>query len=112
MVDSRDHDLHYFYQQVIADGTSEAYEALAKELEHRQFVDKLFSANFDEVVNAPEVPQDFDCLRVMVEGVEDLCGPFSAYSLKYVSKLANMCDTQSQDVTETLVRVGEYCHAF
>lgn len=48
----------------------------------------------------------------MVEGVEDLCGPFSAYSLKYVSKLANMCDTQSQDVTETLVRVGEYCHAF
>jgi len=48
----------------------------------------------------------------MVGGVEDLCGPFSAYSLKYVRKLANLCDTKPEEVTNTLVRIGEYCNAF
>ena len=48
----------------------------------------------------------------MVESVEDLCGPFSSYSLKYVRKLANLCDTQPEEVTNTLVKVGEFCGAF
>jgi hypothetical protein len=112
MVDSRDHDLHMLYQRVISEGTPESYEALQKELDHRQFVDSLFATHFEDVANAPEIPQDFDCLRVMVGGVEDLCGPFSAYSLKYVRKLANMCDTKPEEVVNTLVKVGEYCHAF
>ena len=111
-VDSRDHDLHVLYEQVIAEGTQEAYAALEAELSHRQFMDSLFSTHFEEAANAPETPQDFDCLRVMVGGVEDLCGPWSAYSLKYVRKLANLCDTKPEEVTNTLVKVGEYCNAF
>jgi len=112
IVDSRDHDLHYNYQRVLSEGTEEAYAALQKEIEHRMFTDKLFNTTFETVVNAPETPQNFDCLRVMVEGVEDLCGPFSAYSLKYVAKLANLCDTQPEEVTNTLVKVGDYCNAW
>lgn len=112
MVDSRDHDLHVLYNRVVSEGTPEAYAELENELEHRQFVDKLFATHFEEVVNAPEIPQDFDCLRVMVGGVEDLCGPFSAYSLKYVRKLANLCDSKPEEVTNTLVKIGEYCGAF
>lgn len=112
MVDSRDHDLHVAYQRVLNEGTEEAYAELQAELEHRQFVDKLFNTHVEVFANAPEIPQDFDCLRVMVGGVEDLCGPFSAYSLKYVRKLANLCDTKPEEVTNTLVRIGEYCNAF
>ena len=112
VVDSRDHDLHFLYQRVVSEGTPEAYAELEAELQHRQFVDGLFATHFEDVANAPEIPQDFDCLRVMVGGVEDLCGPFSAYSLKYIRKLANMCDTKPEAVTNTLVRVGEYCGAF
>jgi len=111
-VDSRDHDLHQKYQRVVSEGTPEAYAELQDELEHRQFFDGLFATHFEDVANAPEIPQNFDCLRIMVGGVEDLCGPWSAYTLKYVRKLANMCDTQPEEVTNTLVRIGEYCNAF
>jgi len=104
--------LHFNYQRVLEEGTAEAYAALQKEIDHRQFADKLFNTAFDSAVNAPEAPQDFDCLRVMVAGVEDLCGPFSSYSLKYVRNLANLCDTQPEEVTNTLVKVGDYCNAF
>ena len=104
--------MHFQCQRVLSQGTAEAYAALQKEIEHRQFTDKLFNTAFDEAVNAPETPQNFDCLRVMVEGVEDLCGTFSAYSLKYVYKLANLCDTQPEEVTNTHVKVGDYCNAW
>jgi len=100
------------YNDVVNQGTPEAYAALEVELAHRQFVDTLFATHFEETANAPEIPQDFDCLRVMVESVEDLCGPYSAYSLKYIRKLANLCDTRPEEVTNTLVKVGEYCHSF
>ena len=111
-VDSRDHDLHQKYQKVVNEGSEEAYAELQAELEHRQFFDGLFATHFEEVANAPEIPQNFDCLRAMVGGVEELCGPWSAYTLKYVRKLANMCDTKPEEVTNTLYRVGEYCNAF
>ena len=109
MVDSRDHDLHRAYHRVVSEGTTEAYSDLEKEIAHRQFVDKLFATLFGEFTDAPETPQDFDCLRTMVEGVEGSCGRFSAYSLKYVRSLANMCDVQPHMVHETLRQVQNFC---
>lgn len=41
-IDSRDHDLHFAYNRVIGEGTQEAYEAMQKEISHRQFADKIF----------------------------------------------------------------------
>lgn len=65
------------------------------------------------MANAPETPQNFDCLRMMVGGVEEMCGDWSAYSLKYVRKLANACDTMSQnEISDLFVKVGNYCQAF
>lgn len=111
MVDSREHDLHVLYQRVMA-GDAEAVPEMEKELAHREFVDKLFTTHFEETANAPETPQDFHCLRMMVGGVEEMCGPWSAYSLKYVRKLANACDTQTPDqIADLYVKVGEYCNA-
>jgi len=112
LVDSRDHDLHFLYNQVMKLGSSESMEALEKELQHREFVDSLF-LQFETDANAPETPQDFDCLRMMVSGVEEMCGKWSAYSLKYVRKLANICDTSSNtDISEAYVKIGQYCGAF
>ncbi len=111
MVSSRDVDLHYHYNRVLREGTQEAYAELQNELEHRQYVDELFAQeHFTGVANAPEIPQNFDCLRMMVKGVEDMCGEWSAYSLKYVRKLANVCDTKtSEEVADIYVKIGEYC---
>ena len=114
VVDSRDNDLAMLTNQVMSEGTEEAYDALQKEIDHRQFVDMLFTTHFSDIsANAPEIPQDFDCLRLMVNSVEDLCGPWSSYSLKYVRKLANACDTQEvNEVGDLLSRIGEFCAAY
>ena len=110
MVDSRDHDLYSAYQRVIREGTPEANEALEKEIAHRKFADELFGTLFADIpADAPENPQDFDCLRRMVRSVEESCGQFSAYSLKYATSLANMCDTQPEKVDSTLENVKEFC---
>ena len=113
-VSSRDVDLHYYYNRVMREGTQEAYNDLKIELDHRQYVDKLFTQEyFMDVTNAPEIPQNFDCLRMMVKGVEDMCGEWSAYSLKYVRKLANVCDTKtSEEVADIYVKIGQYCGTF
>ena len=82
VVSSRDVDLHIYYNRVMHEGTQEAYNDLKNELDHRQYVDKLFTQEyFMDVANAPETPQNFDCLTMMFKGVEDMCGEWSAYSL-------------------------------
>lgn len=113
LVDSRDNELHVLYNRVMSEGSIESMHALEKELAHHEFVDQLFATHFNITANAPEVPQNFDCLRMMVGGVEEMCGPWSGYSLKYVRKLANACDTMtSEEVSSLFVKVGEYCNAF
>ena len=47
-VDSRDHDLHMHYNRVIREGTEEAHKDLEKEINHRQFMDKIFKKHFDD----------------------------------------------------------------
>ena len=111
MVDSRDHDLHMHYNRVIREGTEEAHEALAKEIEHRQFFDMLFDTHFDadEMANAPEMPADWECYRNGVRAFEKSCGRFSAYSMKHVGKLAKLCDTKPHMVEKTLEAVAKMC---
>ena len=112
LVDSRDHELHFLYNQVMRSGSTESMQALEAEIEHRQFVDGLFQ-KFEVYANAPEIPQNFDCLRMLVGGVEEMCGDWSSYSLKYVRKLANICDTKSEEeIANIYVQIGEHCGAF
>ena len=87
---------------------------LQNEIDHRQFIDAFVAEVFpEENVNAPEIPQNFDCLRMMVGGVEEMCGDWSAYSLQYIRKLANVCDTKTADeVSDIYVKVGQYCGSF
>lgn len=55
-VSSRDHDLHYLYNLVMS-GEKSAVSLMQAELDHRQFVDKLFDSFFDnEVSNGYETP--------------------------------------------------------
>ena len=110
IVDSRDHNLHYLMQQTVNDPTAENFAAVHAEVEHRNRMDIVFGAEHLQVANAPEIPQNFDCLRMMVGTVEEMCGPWSDYSLKYVRKLANICDTQTEEqVAESVSKIFEAC---
>ena len=109
LVDSRDGDLHFKYNQYVKTGSSEDGKALEDELHLREKMDSLF-LQFDDVTGAPEIPQDFDCLRMMVGGVEESCGKWSSYGLKYVRKLANMCDTKTADeIAEARAKIHTFC---
>ena len=112
--DSRDHKLHALTSWAASEGTEEAYYELQKEIDHRQFVDALFKHVIDEdVPNVSDTPQNFDCLRLLVGGVEEMCGSWSDYSLKHVRKLANVCDSMSHDeVAEVYTKIGDFCGAF
>lgn len=49
----------------------------------------------------------------MVGEVEELCGSWSDYSLKYVRKLANACNSKTTEEIATLVgKIGTTCQAF
>ena len=111
MVDSRDHDLHMHYRRVIGLGTEEAHKDLEKEIAHRQFMDKIFETHFsdDEMANAPELPQDWDCYKKSVRSFEKSCGRFTSYSLKFAGHLAKHCDAQPDKVEETLENVAKMC---
>ena len=113
-VDSRDHKLHALTAWAAKEGSEEAYYELQKEIDHRQFIDALFKQVIDEdIPNANDTPQNFDCLRLMVGGVEEMCGDWSDYSLKHVRKLANVCDTMSHDeIAEVYTKIGDFCGAF
>lgn len=98
-------------QVAVDQPTEENIEAVQKELAHRNAMDKLFNHEHLAVANAPEIPQNFDCLRLMVNEVEEMCGPWSAYSLKYVRKLANICDTRTEEqVADTLAKIYDLCN--
>ena len=112
LVDSRDHNLHFLYEQVLLKGTEEAYTAMHKELDHRKFIDGVFRENFGEMANAPETPQNFDCLRMLLSELEETCGEWSDYSLKYVRKVANACDTMTEDqIGDLMANVSTHCTA-
>lgn len=115
-VDSRDNDLHFWYQQMSLSKSDEERtdneKKMQDELSSRGKYDSLF-VQFDTSANAPEIPQDYDCLRMMVGGVEEMCGKWSSYGLKYVRKLANMCDTYTSDeIADAYAKIGESCGAF
>jgi len=112
-VDSRDHMLHMLSERVMKEGTPEAYEELQKEIDHRRFVDGLFAEHFSHIPENNGNVQNYDCLRLMVGEVEELCGIWSDYSLKYVRKLADACDSQSEEQVGDLIgHIGTYCTAW
>mmetsp|Transcript_18179 Transcript_18179/g.21386 ORF Transcript_18179/g.21386 Transcript_18179/m.21386 type:complete len:82 (+) Transcript_18179:1037-1282(+) len=76
----------------------------------RDYVDSLFSAHFSAVFDAPIAPHNFNCMRIMAEGVELHCGKWSPYSMRYVRNLASYCDTKSPDeLSHIYSRIGHYC---
>merc|ERR1719223_1245407 len=108
MVDSRDHNLHFLMQAAVNEPSLANMDAVHKEVAHRDRMDTIFNHEMFVSANAPETPQNFDCLRLMVSEVEEMCGDWSDYSLKYVRKLANMCDTRTEaQVAESLSHIYE-----
>jgi len=75
---------------------------ISYELAHRALVDSFTDSIVQNVVGigykkdrlkrVRHAPRDFNCLKGAVAGVEQSCGRFDDYSLKYVYLLANMCE--------------------
>lgn len=111
-VSSRDGDLNFYYQRYMETKSSEDKKALEDELDSRQRYDNLFS-QFGLSTYVHESPQDFDCLRMMVGHVDDQCGRWTSYGLKYVKHLANICDSYSlDDISAAKIKISEHCNGF
>ena len=49
----------------------------------------------------------------MLGGVEEMCGEWSAYSLKYVGKVVTVCETKTaEEIADVYFQIGQYCNAF
>ena len=97
----------------MSEGSKEAYAELQKEIEHRQFVDALFKEHFSDVLTSNGHVQNYDCLRMMVGKVEEFCGEWSDYSLKYVRKVADACDSKTTEQMAVLVsKIETSCTAY
>jgi legumain len=113
-VSSRDVKLHTLVnrrnalrmQSELDDGdVEESLEALesavATELAERAWWDAVFDAAVVDIVGAPRAdvvktvrapPRSFECLREAMASVEENCGNFNDYSLKWVYTLVNLCE--------------------
>lgn len=120
-VNSRDAKLHYLFHKVSNGGGEKAHKDLKDELDHRMFVDKLFEVTFpkhygeekgDEVELTVQ-PTNFDCLRYLMDSVENNCGRFSDYSLKYVKHLVHVCENQDETgVVQAALKIADFCEAY
>jgi len=96
-VDSRDNNLHFWYNMVLTEPTQENYDGLNNEIAHRMKVDKIFEtafpAHMDAIKNGSKVlPTDFECYRKMIAQYEDKCEPISDYTLKYLKAFVAECE--------------------
>jgi len=96
-VDSRDNNLHFWYNMVLNEPTTENYEGLNKEIAHRMKVDKIFETAFPAHMEGIKkgnkyLPTDFECYRKMIAQYENDCEPISDYSLKYLKAFVAECE--------------------
>lgn len=112
-VDSRDVNLHYAYQAVLADPTPENHQLLMDEIEHRMTVDAVFKElNENYRVGTQPTNIDFECYRELVQEFESSCFDFEEYSMKYMGQLVNECAGLSyypEAKSQVIARFGEVC---
>jgi len=111
LVDSRDAELHHLTQMVLH-GQEGAHEDLKAEIESRMRADDLFEQFFDHSgIDLVVHPEDFDCLRFMMNNFEENCGKFTDYSLKYVKHLVHVCETESEfNIQKTASKISDICN--
>ena len=109
-VTTLDTHIHHLEHMAMRMGTIEAMADLQREFMHRDFYDNLFRVHFEPIYDAPIVPHNFNCLRILVAGVELHCGKWSPYAMRYVRNLANYCDTRGpQELAHLYSKIGDYC---
>ena len=113
IVDSRDVKMHYLSKKAERNGGHEAHQALKDEIEHRMFVDNLFSTFPSSQTNELVTDiSDYYCLRFMIDSTEQSCGRFSDYSLKYVKNLVHICETSSpMEINYAAVEITKFCQS-
>merc|ERR1712113_124513 len=98
--------MHYYYSKVMADETDlEAAEAFKAHIAHREFFDELYAAVFSDYDHETAIhqPEDFECLRFMINSTEKHCGRLDDYTLKFVKHFVHTCETSStEEINDTV----------
>lgn len=75
-----------------------------------KFVDQLFGEHFPMANEDYEEPQDFDCLRQLLGQLEEMCGEWSDYSLKYTKNVAHACNNKTEaELGSLMSNVFQHC---
>ena len=112
-IDSRDVNLHYYYNLVMNEPSAENQQALLNEIEMRMNIDKIFNTlNPNFVLGEHPSNIDFECYQELIESYEATCGSFNEYSMKYMGQLAHECAAMEffPDHKDNMkARFGEVC---
>jgi len=116
-VDSRDIKLHYYYNKVMKNPTSENHAALQAEIDHRMKIDQIFETAFGQehmdLVRAGETAQvqNYDCYRTLINQFETQCEKLDDYSLKYAKALVHECETNTYKLglESSLEKINNAC---
>jgi len=116
-VDSRDVKLHWLYNNVMADPSTENHKALQDEINHRMKVDKIFEEAFPKHIEAVRkattpLPTEFECYRKLITAYEEKCMEVSDYTLKYFKAFVAECEglkSFPEAVDQSVERLAGVC---
>lgn len=100
---------------MMRDNDYEAQAQFEAHVAHRVYFDNLFDAiypDFDYMDTITQ-PEDYDCLRFMVNVTEAHCGRLDDYTLKFVKRLVHTCETGNpEEIGVTAELIASMCVKF
>ena len=114
-VNSRDIKLNHLYAKVQRQNSHKAQLELSQELSKRMRSDYVFE-KFIELtgIDASEkvLPNDFDCLKEVIDTHDKECGKFDDYSLKYVKHIVQACESLNYSIQNLVSFMTTACTSF
>ena len=113
---SYDMQMHYYYEKMMQNENDvSAQDDFEAHIAHRVFFDQLFDSvypDFDQI-DAVTQPEDYGCLRFMINSTEKRCGKLDDYTLKFVKHFVHTCETGSpEEIGDTAEFIAAICDHF
>ena len=122
-VSSRDAYMHHLYSKALNSPSRKLKLQLVDELARMMFIDEVFADFMDTTTsrlhfclndgpNGCEdkfVPEDFDCLRAMVDTYTEHCGEFNDYARKFIKYLVRECENPTMSLEQAQKKLAGAC---
>lgn len=107
MIDSRFMKVKTLSQIYAREKTTESLEELQEEMRSMQHMDNTFhpiieAFKLDGKYNSDSI--NFECLRPVIENLEEKCGRISDYGLIYIKYIAQACESISVEEISNHIR--------